>query len=76
MYRRIAHGFFNVAKSQFNRRESYKKIKTEILQYMNDPVFKEAIDLCHFTGSIKALMMEYALKRKWILLMCIFDKIS
>lgn len=76
MYRRIAHDFFNVAKSQFNRHDSYWTIKKEILTYMDDSLFKDAIRYCHFAKSVKARMMEYALKKRWILLICLFNKAS
>lgn len=75
LYRWAAHDIFNVAKSQFNSSEKYKVIKNKIKEYMGDPIYKTAIEKCHFSGSISAKLMELALIHKWIFLMYLYNKV-
>lgn len=64
--RRTAKSFFNTAKSQFNRNESYGVIAKEVLQYMKDPTIADSIKNACFSGNRKIKIMHFILKNKMI----------
>lgn len=74
--RLITHQFFLTAKSQFNRDEPYSVIRREILNKMNEPVFAGPIQRCHFSGSVRAKLMECCLKQRMIFLISMLQKVS
>lgn len=75
MYRRIARGFFNTAKSQFYKAVNYKTIKKEILLKMDDIAFKDSIQKCTFKGNIRFKIMEICLKKKLVFFIYIASKL-
>lgn len=75
MYRRITKGFFTVAKSQFNRQESYWKTRRDILDAMKNPIFSEAIAKCKIKKFSQAFLMLIALKCKWIFMIYLYNRI-
>ena len=60
--RKVVHELFTVVLSQFNRNESYKTIKKDILFHLNDEYYHQAILNCSFKKSFKAKMMLFSLK--------------
>ena len=73
--RLVAHLFFLTAKSQFNRDESYRVIRREILEKMNIPEISGAIKRCRFSGSVRAKAMEYCLKLHLVWPMWAFQRL-
>ena len=64
VFRLIEHHFFNVAVSQFLKKEKYSVIKDEILEKMELPCFRKAINEARFSDSLKARIMDCCIKRK------------
>lgn len=50
IYRRTARDLFSVAYSQFYRNEPYKTIKQDIVNNINAPDYKEALEKCDYTN--------------------------
>ncbi len=73
VYRSITHNLFNAAVSQFNRAESYKVIKAEILQKISEPYYQNAINKCSYDG-FKGKLAKTCLKHRLIFLMRIYNK--
>ena len=69
IYRRITHDVFNVCLTQFNRNDSYEKIKEDILTHLDKPLYKESISQARFKFGSFAWYMVLALKYKnvWIM---------
>lgn len=65
-FRRIERGFITVTKSQFNRKESYRTIKNEILEKMKNPIFREAIEKADFNKGILIRFADFAIKHRLI----------
>ena len=76
MYRRIARGFFNTAKSQFNQKSKYKVVKRDIIEHMKAPLFEGAINNCHFNSSMKTRLIEICLKKRFVFLMYLLNLFS
>lgn len=74
-YRRVEKGFFTVAKSQFNKKESYRNIKKEILEEYDEEIFREAIEKAKFSG-IKMKIFDFIIKRRVIILFNILNHIT
>lgn len=74
-FRRIERGFITVTKSQFNRKESYRTIKKEILEKMKDPIFREAIEKADFNKGMLIRVADFALKHRVIFLFRIAGRI-
>lgn len=76
LYRVITHQLFLVVKSQFNKKENYKKIRENILKKLDNDYYINAINQCTYSMSyIKGNLARLSLKKKWILLIFIFSKI-
>ncbi len=75
IYRLTVHSVFNVAESQFNRKEKYSVIAKNIKQNLKDEYYKEAIKNCKFEGRNGKLAL-FALKYKLILLIKIYNRIK
>ncbi len=75
-YRLIEHEFFNVAVSQFYKKDKYRNVKKEIKQKMNEEPFKDVLGKAKFKGSKKAWLMHFALKHKIFWLMKLYSKIK
>lgn len=65
-YRMVVHALFNVAESQFNRKEKYSVIAKEIKENIKDEYYKTAIKNCNFKAK-KGKLALFALKYKLIL---------
>ena len=74
-YRMVVHALFNVAESQFNRKEKYSVIAKEIKENLKDEYYRNAIKNCKFKG-IKGTLALFALKYKAIWLIKIFNYIK
>lgn len=76
MHRRIARGFFNTAKSQFNQNVSYITAKKDIIEHMDEPVFGNAIKNCHFRSGLKMKLVEFCLKKRSVFLIYLLNLTS
>ncbi len=76
IYRNVVHNLFNASVSQFNRKESYQKIKEDILREINDSYYRNAIEKSEYENSYyKGLLAKWSLKYKWVFLMRLYHKI-
>ncbi|WP_154886889.1 glycosyltransferase family 2 protein [Longibaculum muris] len=73
--RKIAHDVFNVIVSQFNRDEPYSVIIKEIKSNLDDEFYSNAIQHCRFRKSIKAIVMQFVLKRRIFFPIYLYAKI-
>ncbi len=76
VYRSVVHNLFNVAVSQFNRKEKYGVIKKDILKNIQAPYYRNATISCQYVGNWKGELAKFALKYKSIRLMWLFCKIK
>ena len=74
-YRMVVHALFNVAESQFNRKDKYSVIAKEIKENIKDEYYQIAIKNCRFIGK-KGKLALFALKHKAVLLMKIYNLIK
>lgn len=74
IYRLTVHSVFNVAVSQFNRKEKYFVIAKDIKQNLKDEYYSEAIKNCKFKGK-KSKLALFSLKHKIIWLIYLFNRI-
>lgn len=65
--RKITHDVFSVIVSQFYRTESYSTVKKDIINIIDTPLYKDAIENCRFKGSVKANFMKFLLKKRFII---------
>lgn len=74
----ITHQLFVVAKSQFaNSDKSYSQIKNDIKKNLQKPIYKNAVENCHYNfWYIKGIAAKFALKYKCCLLMWIYWKME
>ena len=72
LYRKIVHDLFFVIVSQFNRKDSFWRIREEILNKLKEPLFSEAIERAEFRHSLKAWMMMRALRWKIFVLFKVY----
>lgn len=72
--RKIVHDVFTVVVSQFNRNTVYREIVKDIQEHLKDKVYYNAIEKCRFKGSMKAILMEAALKNQLYWLICLYSK--
>lgn len=68
VYRSVVHNLFNVAVSQFYRKESYQTICKDIEAHLKQPYYQNAIKYCKYR-SIKGISAHMALKYRiyWLL---------
>ena len=68
LFRKTAHEVFTVVLSQFNRKESYRKIKADIKQHLMSEVYCESIKKAEFR-SFRGRLVVFAMKHKlmWLL---------
>lgn len=74
LYRVIVHSLFNVAVSQFNRKEKYSSIVQEINRNLKYELYDEAISHCYFK-SFKGKLALYSLKYRLTILMKLYNMI-
>ena len=72
--RKLVHDIFNTAVSQFHRNESYKVIVRDITNKLNGNLYRSAIENSHFSDSLAATLMQFALKHRIYLLLYVFSK--
>lgn len=72
--RALTHMLFNVALSQFNKKEKYSVIREEIRQKLSEPYYNEAIAECKYK-SLKAKIMAMVMKHRMIFLMRLINKL-
>jgi len=75
MYRSIVHLLFNVAVSQFYRKENYKTIINDLKTHLSDACYEEAILNCKFC-SLKGRFAAFALKYHLYGLMWLYSKVK
>lgn len=73
--RLIVRSLFNSMVSWFSEDKGYRTIKKEIVEELQDPFFSKAVHNAHFKGEIRAKMMEKCLKKRWIILMFLYNKV-
>lgn len=64
VYRNVVHNLFNAVISQFNRDETYKDIKIDIIRTLNGEYYTKAINNCayrkkYMVGNICKYLMKY-----------------
>ena len=74
LYRFIVHSVFNVAVSQFNRKEKFSVISKDIKSKIDTNIYAEAIEKASFQ-SFKGKIAQMALKHKWIFLMRMYNRL-
>ncbi len=74
LYRKLAHDIFTVCVTQFYS-GTYKSAKKRIQEIISNPLYKEAIKNCKFKGSLKALVMQYALRYRLYCLIYFYSKL-
>ncbi len=76
VYRNVVHNLFNVAVSQFNRMESYKNIKRDIIKHIADPYYESAIHSCKYKNNWKGTLAKYTLQYKQVWIMYFYNRIN
>lgn len=76
VYRNITHNLFNVAVSQFNRKQKYNIIRKNILEKINEPYYKNAIVNCRYKKNLKGNLAKYSLKFGITFLMFLYNKLK
>lgn len=74
-YRFITHNLFLVAISQFNRTEKYSVIAKEMIENINNPYYRCAIEKCRFALFSKGQIAKILLKTQWIFGIYVVSKI-
>lgn len=75
LYRSVSHHIFNVAVSQFYRKDiSKKEIKKDIKTHLNNGLYKECVQKAKYS-SLKGKFMIFALKHKSFFLMKLYLKL-
>ena len=75
VYRSTVHSLFNVAVSQFNRKEKYRTLAREIKENLKEPFYRTAIENCKFRSKSGRIAL-FALKHKSVMLMKLYNKIK
>lgn len=75
LYRSVVHSLFNVAVSQFNRKEKYSVIAKDISKHLDEPFYREAIHHCYYKN-IKGKLAVFILKKKLVIIMKIYNRIK
>ena len=76
LYRKTAHELFSVIRSQFYSEKTYKEIKKDILDNMNDEIYSLAIKKCRFHGSIKSVIMQVLLRFRLLFVIRVLKSIN
>lgn len=74
--RKVLHDVFNVAVTQFYKKETYKKVVKEIEYRLEDDYYKKCIMEASFSNSIKSIMMSYAMKKRCYILLFLYSKLK
>ncbi len=77
LYRKVVHELFTVVVSRFYQDKPKREIKKEILSMINEiEPYDECIQKCKFGGSLRAKVMEIALKKRLLSIISLFAKIK
>lgn len=76
VYRNVVHNLFNVAVSQFNQKKSYKTVKEEILAWLQDDYYKQAIESCFYKDNWKGVIAKRALIKQRIFFIWLYNRIK
>lgn len=71
----VTHEVAIVAASQFFMKKSYKEIRSNIREHLNNPYYLQAIGKAHFESNILAIAMHYVLKKRLYLFLFLYNKI-
>lgn len=74
VYRNVVHNLFNVAVSQFYRIESYSAITKDIVEHIEEPYYKDAIEKCFYKRNCSGTLAHAALKYKLCFLLYLYVK--
>lgn len=74
-YRMVVHALFNVAESQFNRKEKYSVIAKDIKKNIKDEYYQTAIKICRFIGK-KGKLALFSLKYNMVWLIKLYNTIK
>ena len=74
--RLVVRSLFNSMVSWFSEKRVYHAVKTEIMEELQDPFYAAAVSNAHFKGNTKAKMMEYCMKKKWVFMMLLYQKMK
>lgn len=72
----VTHQVFSLCCSQFNRNETYRKIKNEILNIFNDSFYRNCIEEAKFSNNIYAKLMHAVVKYKLVYIIYLLTKIK
>lgn len=75
VYRRITHMLFNVTVSQFNRKEKYGELISDIRKHLNSPYYKKTITHTSSEGNLKWKLAYLTLKHELWPVIWLFCKI-
>lgn len=76
LYRYVVHMLFVTAVSQFNNRDSYKNVRANIIENLNDEFYKTSIRECRFKCGSKGWLAHMALKYQLYLSLFFYHKVS
>ncbi len=75
VYRNIVHNLFNVAVSQFYRKESFNAVSKNISQNIKQPYYKQAIMNCKYKN-VKGVLAHFTLKYHLYCILYLWAKIN
>lgn len=74
VYRNFIHNVFNVAITQFYRKEPYSFIRKEIINKLNEPYYLNALQKCEYNSKYwKGNLALFSLRHKTIFLLWLFN---
>lgn len=73
--RRTVHALLNVVKSQFYRKESYFALRREIVQKLNDKIYKSVLQKCHYRKRSAMAFFHFCLKHKMLFPVYLLSKV-
>ncbi len=76
IYRNCVHFLFNSCCTQFYKKQSYKDIKKEIKNILEDEYYKKAIQNCKYGKCFSGKLALFCLKHEFIFPMKIYSKIK
>lgn len=73
--RRTVHALLNVVKSQFYRQENYFALRKEIIQKLNEKIYKKVLQKCHYDKKSVMACFHFCLKHKILFPVYILSKV-
>ena len=74
LHRNVVHNVFNIAVSQFHRREPYGVIAGDIRRQLERPYYQQAIRGCVYRGYLPGILAQFALRYQLTWLMWLYSK--